>query len=258
MATLARGTQLLMSISLVTVMTSACDTLLDAGLPLPTGWPSGSEPSTDDTSSDADTSTRWVFKEDLRNARDLGGVPLEDGAVSAYGSVFRGPPLALSAAGCSELAELGINTVIDLRSPAERSSTPNADCVRASASVVLAPLSTSWDYDNYITSSDGRAAVLKTFQALGDPDAYPVYVHCTLGRDRTGAMAALILAALGATRSDIVNEYNLSRGSVGAYPNILEATLDTLDSLGGGESFLREIGVTQQQLETLRTIGISR
>ena len=38
----------------------------------------------------------------------------------------------------------------------------------------------------------------------------PVYFHCSLGRDRTGTFAALVLGILGVPEGDITQEYELS------------------------------------------------
>ena len=150
---------------------------------------------------------------------------------------------------------MGIHTLVDLRSASERAAALDAECAQSSASVVLAPVTSSWNYNDYLTSGPGVQAILQTFEALGDPKAYPVYIHCSLGRDRSGVMSALILGALGATRSEIAKEYNLSRASVGAYPMILATALDVVDAAGGTQPFLEQLGVTTEQIETLRTLG---
>jgi protein-tyrosine phosphatase len=48
-----------------------------------------------------------------------------------------------------------------------------------------------------------------------DPDlAYPVLIHCTSGKDRTGVVVAALLRILGIPDSVIVEEYLLSDGDV--------------------------------------------
>jgi hypothetical protein len=230
--------------------------LPNSGLPWPpTGATESTSPASPDQTGTHD-GTRWIFSDELQNARDLGGVPLSGGGSSAYDAIFRGPPLKLSATGCKEFADLHIRTVIDLRSAAERDAAPDADCVQSSASMVLAPLDpNSFSYQSYITGAAANTAISKTFTALADSKAYPVYIHCSFGRDRSGVMSALILGALGATRSDIVQEYNLSSASVGSYPAMLTNALDIVDSDGGVEAFLLQAGVTSAQLQALRDIG---
>ena len=62
----------------------------------------------------------------------------------------------------------------------------------------------------------------EALRALADPDAYPIYFHCTYGRDRTGVLAAVVLLALDAPREAILDEYVLSKATVGAYPESLQ------------------------------------
>ena len=42
-------------------------------------------------------------------------------------------------------------------------------------------------------------------------DNKPVYFHCSLGRDRTGTVAMLILGILGVPEGDISQEYELTQ-----------------------------------------------
>jgi protein-tyrosine phosphatase len=104
---------------------------------------------------------------------------------------------------------------------------------------------------DYIADLDASESMATIFTALGDDAAYPIYFHCTWGRDRTGILAAVILLELGASREAILDEYLLSRLSVGAFPMSLEAALDEIERRGGSTAYLKALGVTQQQLATL-------
>ncbi|HYQ16543.1 MAG TPA: tyrosine-protein phosphatase, partial [Polyangiaceae bacterium] len=166
-----------------------------------------------------------VLTSEMSNARDLGGTPLTDGRHVACGAVYRGPPLRLSDSGCAEASRLGLRTLIDLRVDGERSSSPDAACVDAER--VFAPLPIPYgvsptDYLNDLHETPSIAAI---FHAFGDPSAYPIYFHCTYGRDRTGIVGALLLLALGASREVVMQEYLLSQPNVGAYPDSLNAVL---------------------------------
>lgn len=56
--------------------------------------------------------------------------------------------------------------------------------------------------------------VSDTLKALAAPDMqWPVYLHCTSGRDRTGVIVAAILVSLGVPANVIVEEYLLSEGA---------------------------------------------
>ncbi|MBO5920462.1 MAG: tyrosine-protein phosphatase [Bacteroidales bacterium] len=109
-----------------------------------------------------------------------------------------------------------------------------------------------------------------------DPDDGAVLWHCTQGKDRAGCASAMLLAALGADRSLIMADYNLSREFyapivaripvqteaqsvvintlIGANPVIFERALDKIDAIYGSfANYLKEcIGVTGQMMDTLR------
>lgn len=203
---------------------------------------------------------RSIFAAELINARDVGGTALPQGAQVSYGRLFRGPPLAFSSEGCAEFERLGIRSVIDLRISEERDAVPEAPCIELTAEVIEAPLPVPYQVSasDYITVLHTRDSVAAAFAVLGDASAYPVYVHCTYGRDRTGVLIALVLRALGASREEILREYSLSRASVGATPSSLVAALDELEAQGGVEAFLASSGVNAEQLSTLRDQVIAR
>lgn len=195
---------------------------------------------------------------DVPNARDLGGLPVAPAGTVACGQLLRGPPLAdLSARGCAEARRLGIRTVIDLRVDSERGTAMDDPCV--GANVVLAPLPVPYNTSpaNYIADFDTKESIARVFHTLGDPAAYPIYFHCTYGRDRTGVVGAAILLALGASRDDILQEYLLSKTTVGAFPASLTALLDEIDRRGGIEASLRAAGVTAADLATLRAQALA-
>jgi protein-tyrosine phosphatase len=198
---------------------------------------------------------RPILADRLTNARDLGGTPLGADGVVPFGVLYRGPPLAaLSEPGCAELGELGIATIVDLRIESERAATPHDVCALEQADLLLAPLPVPYNVspDDYIADLNATDSIAEVFRALGDDAAYPVYFHCTWGRDRSGVLGALILSALGATREDIMQEYLLSRASVGAYPRSLDAMLDELECQGGIDAYLEAAGVSADQVATLR------
>jgi protein-tyrosine phosphatase len=203
--------------------------------------------------------SRPVLACDVMNARDLGGVPLGGAQSVACGVLFRGPPLAgLSASGCADAAVLGLRTLIDLRTDSERAAFPDDACV--GAAVVAAPLAIPFNVDttDYLADFDTDPSIALVFHTLASADAYPVYVHCTFGRDRTGIVAAAVLLVLGASRDDVLAEYALSASTVGAYPQSIEGVLDEIDRRGGIAAALMAKGVSPAELATLRTHAIAR
>jgi protein-tyrosine phosphatase len=189
----------------------------------------------------------------VKNVRDLGKIPVAGGALEC-GAIYRGGPLKdLLAPGCEQVAALGLKTILDLRMPSEQSSAPNSGCV--SAERVSAPLPIPYGLGpaDYLADFNEAASIATVFHTFGDPEAYPIYFHCTFGRDRTGVVGALLLSALGVSRQDIVADYMLSQASVGAYPESLAAVLDEIEARGGAEAVLAELGITPDELAVLRS-----
>jgi protein-tyrosine phosphatase len=204
---------------------------------------------------------RWILVDAVPNARDLGGTPLADGATVACDALFRGAALgSVSAPGCAELGRLGLRTIVDLRTPGERLAAPAAACVQAQARIVLAPMPIPYSADptEYLAILDRTESVAAAFSAIGDAAAYPIYLQCTYGRDRTGVLIATVLRALGAARETVLGEYQLSAAAgLTTYPASLETVLDELDRRGGVEAYLAAAGVSSEILATLRARAIT-
>jgi protein-tyrosine phosphatase len=194
----------------------------------------------------------WVLTSEVVNARDVGGTRLAQGGSVACGWLFRGPPLTLTALGCEQARALGLRTVIDLRVADERSALPDSTCT--GADFVLSPLPVPYGLGPADYLADLNADTLATvFHTFGDPERYPIYFHCTWGRDRTGVVAALLLRTLGASQEDVMAEYMLSETSVGAYPDALQAVLAEIEARGGPESFLSGIGISRAEIAVMRS-----
>ena len=197
-----------------------------------------------------------VFADQVTNARDLGGVPLNSGRSSACGKLYRGGPLVNSAqAFCVAFKDLGIRTVVDLRTDSERTSSPDVPCVFSQSRVIWAPLPVpySMSKEQYIADLNTYTSVVSAFDVLGDVTAYPVYFHCTYGRDRTGVLSAVILLTLGATREYVLSEYELT-AKAGLYtqPASLTGVLDEIERRGGIDAYLSEAGVARSKIDVLR------
>lgn len=194
------------------------------------------------------------------NARDLGGTPLEAGGTVACGQLYRGAPLySFSADACANFEALGIRTVIDLRTEDERLLKPDAACVGEVANVVSTPLPIPYNVSraDYIADMDTKVSMLAALRLLADPTAYPVYFHCTWGRDRTGVLSAVLLLALGASQSAILREYMLSEPNVGAFPDSLVGVIEEIQRRGGIDSYLAATGVSDEEIAALRAQAIA-
>jgi protein-tyrosine phosphatase len=179
----------------------------------------------------------WVELEGAANARDLGGLPLEDGGSTAHGVVLRADNLqALTDSDVRRLVEeLGVRVVVDLRTevevelegpgPLERDGRAE---VRRRSLYPEAGARTDVDVEvvfPWKARSDGEdasepAAVRAYLGYLRDrPDSIvaalrdaahgpgATLVHCAAGKDRTGVVAALALATAGVRQEAIVADY---------------------------------------------------
>jgi protein-tyrosine phosphatase len=86
------------------------------------------------------------------------------------------------------------------------------------------------DLENYETTHRRVSDwVRRALIALAAPETqWPVYVHCTSGRDRTGVIVAAVLGGLGVPHELIAEEYMLSAGA--SLP-LIESALAGLRSL---------------------------
>jgi hypothetical protein len=203
---------------------------------------------------------RWILQGEVSNARDIGGWPLENGAKVACGVLYRGAALLkLTDQGCAEFARLGIRTVVDLRVPSERLSAPQAACVQQGARIVLAPMPIpSGSPYNYLAELNTTDSIAAAFAVLGNMNAYPIYFNCVYGRDRTGVLVAVILLALGATREEIMAEYQLTRDAgLSTSPASLDAALDQIDKQGGVGAYLASAGIAPDEIKNLRAQAIA-
>jgi protein-tyrosine phosphatase len=178
----------------------------------------------------ATSQTRVLPLQGGRNFRDLGGYVTQDGRRVRWRRLFRSGTLAhLTRADQQLLAALGVRTICDLRTTAERNSEPSSWTPDAGRIV-------TWDYEldrgavmgvfrlGTPTPERVRAAITEfylsapedfagrltmIFELLRTHEA-PIVVHCTAGKDRTGVAAAIVLRALGVSASTVIEDYALS------------------------------------------------
>ncbi|CAN5264816.1 hypothetical protein BH09ACT6_BH09ACT6_07670 [soil metagenome] len=150
------------------------------------------------------------------NFRDVGGYGTVDDRVTARRQLFRSDALhGLKDDSRETLSELGLRTVVDLRTDAERVARPDmvgADGPNVVVCAILVdvtldpPLTTIPDVYDFIVETRGDALV-HAVKALAAPGALPAVVHCAAGKDRTGVVIALVLSALGVPDEIVVRDY---------------------------------------------------
>jgi protein-tyrosine phosphatase len=138
--------------------------------------------------------------------------------------VFRSDALHhLTAEGVRFVESLGVDRIIDLRSPGEIASIGRGaigdgpfEYLTASVlpvtggEIVGAPPGDDIA-ERYMWYLDvGREAFAATFEVLSETGRGGVVFHCTAGKDRTGVVAALLLAVLGVGADDIAADYALT------------------------------------------------
>lgn len=249
------------------------------------------------------------------NMRDLGGYVALDGTRVKWRLLFRSDELTvLSEADVSLVKALGLNRVIDLRHQLE--------IERSGHDVIYPGNEAKYDFLGYVfgdpygsRSNPGdntkwdirkidfdslyvnilecnREGWRRAFERLADSSQYPMLVHCSQGKDRTGVFAALVLLLLGVPERIVLEDYLLTDGLVDTAKGLrsMEAYLDafrdllpedlTLDDwrpfltclpaamenllayldaeYGGAGGFVESIGITREQRSTIRDILLSK
>jgi protein-tyrosine phosphatase len=160
------------------------------------------------------------------NFRDLGGYPGADGRSIRWRHLFRADGLTrLDEDDCAQLADLGLVTVIDLRTKGEveqRGRFPEdafeVEYHHLPLTDVLPPTEDLSRYDEpaFVTAryqqlfTEGSSSLTRAIELLAAPGALPAVFHCSAGKDRTGVLAALVLGFLGVPRQVIVDDYAMS------------------------------------------------
>jgi protein-tyrosine phosphatase len=246
-------------------------------------------------------SDRHLHWDACYNARDLGGYATADGGYTRWGAFVRADNLSrLTPAGQSALIEYDVRTVIDLRRAGELTIDLNPFAAESQdlrhPTYLHLPLGLGADRDDILavqTVSAGEdASMLALFRVVLDhywrgiagvmhaiavaPEG-AVLFHCHAGKDRTGLIAALLLALVGVPNATIVEDYALSQiclqpifdqrlsqepdpakrermaRMMSAVPATMLGVLAHLDERhGGAERYLRAAGVAEADLDRLR------
>ncbi|KAL8969901.1 MAG: hypothetical protein Q9183_001771 [Haloplaca sp. 2 TL-2023] len=85
------------------------------------------------------------------------------------------------------------------------------------------------------TVDNSGAELRKVFQVLANANSYPVYFHCTQGKDRTGLVALLLLLMLGVPLDVIDLDYRASQGNL---ISEREVRVDELRAMGLSDDFV--------------------
>lgn len=200
------------------------------------------------------------------NTRDLGGWATADGTKRIkQGIIYRGGNLdTVPKKNRGILTDYyGVKTEIDCRTGTAQG--PYTKLLNYIA--VLAPY--------YIGGSAGinttkayKTSLKKEIQTFADPENFPIYFHCQIGRDRTGTLAFFIMAICGVSEQDIYKDYEISHFSNIAGSDATAKTTTTNlynmiewlkkygnangDLYEGVKEYCHDIGVTDEDMENIR------
>ncbi|WP_278851884.1 tyrosine-protein phosphatase [Gordonibacter pamelaeae] len=252
--------------------------------------------------------------EGLPNTRDIGGIRAADGRYVKHARLLRSGALA----GATErdlevlLDDFDVRTVIDLRTEEERREKPDPEDGLEGVRFEDAPVLNTSTLG--VTREGGIKGALKMLRAVQDnpaqimmdiyermvldeasqrgfasffddvldtPDGAVLW-HCTIGKDRAGLAAMLLLHVLGASHEDILRDYEATNRYVAsrtedimdalatyhlagkldksiqvinaADPRFLQAALDAIDrELGGLDAYVEKaLGITDEKRDALR------
>ncbi len=234
-------------------------------------------------------SQRAIAFEEIENARDMGTLVMQDGQTVRTGMLVRCGCLAKATdSDVAVLKEkYHLTDVFDFRFEAEANAAPDRIIVGVSYThlstlpkAFIEGFSSSGRSDS--VKMDKKSMMETLMKYAFEPKAqtmvrqlYPAIVtdstaqhyygeflrgvlraeggvlwHCSQGKDRAGWAAAFLLAALGASRDTIVEDFDLSNQS---YARQVEALTAKMQSMNGGDeavAFIRAmVGVSRENFE---------
>lgn len=224
----------------------------------------------------------------LLNARDLGGYPTRSGARTRSRSLLRTDDLCrLTPEGARALLDYGVRSVIDLRWPEELRTRPSlfqrgTDGVQYTHVSLLDGSEAAWQARspgvpkerwNCVVLDLCGLEIARTLRAVATAPWGVVAFHCAAGKDRTGAIASLLLAAADVEPDAIAEDYAISSEYIrdaylAAHPRenwdaVLEDVrcppeqvynmLEHLETRYGGiQSYLRSVGLSDPEITRIR------
>ena len=214
------------------------------------------------------------------NFRDLGGWRTTDGKRVREDRIYRSAGLRASSkveggffrkkvrlgdrrvtdAGISTLRDdFRIRTDLELRTPQETAGM---------AGTVLGP-DVQWScisfaaYDFIDNSVRGREPFAQIFRIFTKEENYPVLMHCSGGRDRTGTLAFLLNGLLGVPEDDLCRDWEASIFSdtgMKFTSDRIQRLLDYLKKMPGEtlkdriEAYVRSCGITADEIAAFRAL----
>jgi protein-tyrosine phosphatase len=175
---------------------------------------------------------RHINFESVPNFRDLGGYRTRDGRAVAWKRLFRSAGLdSMSRPDMARLKEdIRPRAVIDLRTPRETTKQreisllgevgaryhnvafrpDSADYVRREIDLLRDATDLGDRYLHRVRPPEFGKKMVDALELIADRNNHPLIFHCSVGKDRTGVLAAVLLAAAGVIDEDIIDDYTRS------------------------------------------------
>jgi len=227
-----------------------------------------------------DLAPRLLRAEGVRNFRDLGGWRTADGRRVREGLVLRSAGLRASSKssggffgkkiemGAQRVTTTGLATLrnefhvktdLELRTPQETAGMTGSllgedvhwACISFAA------------YDFIDNSIRGREPFAKIFRLFTKAENYPILMHCSGGRDRTGTLAFLLNGLLGVSEDDLCRDWEMSifnDAGMKFSSDRIQRLIDYLKTLPGKtlnervEAYVRSCGITSAEIAAFRGI----
>ena len=206
----------------------------------------------------------FLLIDGARNVRDIGTTKTVDGRQIKKYMLYRGteldggiyPRYTITQDGKNYMLNvLNIKTEVDLRWYDEKTM---KDALGPDVNHVYYPVAA---YSEFFETDYSSENLKNIFSELSNSDAYPVYLHCAVGADRTGTVIYILGALLGLDEKSLYQEWECSVLFLGdSFYDDMDMFVERFKQLPGdtmqekAEKYLLSIGVTQQEINSIREI----
>ena len=226
---------------------------------------------------------REIHLKGTSNTRDIGGYLTSDLRTLRWRQIIRSEKLSrLTASDFQKLEEIGVKTVIDLRTVREHDQSPTVwlgdnppqffhfpigdsqnNWFKAQRKMMKSSRFTEEQALDHMVrgyrmiAEVGPPSFQKLMGLVLDQSNWPVLIHCNAGKDRAGVAVMLILEALGVDRETIMDDFLLTNkiGRSEEKANFLSKKRKNPRSLGGrnkgpsAKAWFPIVGVQPEMLE---------
>lgn len=200
----------------------------------------------------------------ISNIRDIGGYKTSENSRTKQGLVYRSSNLdKIGKSGEKILvSELGIKTDLDLRSEDEGNAGEGSPALEKYINL------RGSKYEDIFEDGEKRERFIKGVKVFAERDNYPMLIHCTYGRDRTGTLVFVLNGLLGVSKKDLYRDYELSfltrKGShrarkyIRSFDRMCKRMASYKDSSMplsyNIECYLLDSGVTKREIKNIKRI----